>query len=167
MLAAAPERIPVTRWPGAAVRRYRGRLHAEHEPAPAPPWQAGSWSPGTEFSLGGHGYLALLPTTGDGLSRTRLPGLLTVTARPPGASFRPAGGAHRRELRKWLQEQGVLPWRRAALPYICAGDEIVAVGDLACGGALAAAPGEPAWRVVWHGRPTLTESEALAGAHRA
>ena len=28
MLAAAPERIPETRWPGAVVRRYRGRLHA-------------------------------------------------------------------------------------------------------------------------------------------
>jgi tRNA(Ile)-lysidine synthase len=69
-------------------------------------------------------------------------------------------------LRKWLQEQGVLPWQRASLPCICAGDEIVAVGDLACGGALAAAPGEPAWRVVWHGRPTLTEAEALAGARR-
>jgi len=166
MLAAAPERLPETRWPGAVVRRYRGRLHAAQESAPAQPWQAGSWSPGTEFSLGDHGRLALLPTTGDGLSRVRLPGPLTVTARPPGASFRPAGGAHRRELRKWLQEQGVLPWQRASLPCICAGDEIVAVGDLACGGALAAAPGEPAWRVVWLGRPTLTEAEALAGARR-
>jgi tRNA(Ile)-lysidine synthase len=164
MLAAAPERIPETRWPGAVVRRYRGRLHAAQEWAPAQPWQAGSWWPQTEFSLGDRGRLALLPATGDGLSRARLPGLLTVTARPPGASFRPAGGAHRRELRKWLQEQGVLPWQRASLPCICAGDEIVAVGDLACGGELAAAPGEPAWRVVWHGRPTLTEAEALAGA---
>jgi len=166
MLAAAPQRIPETRWPGAVVRRYRGRLYATQESAAPQPWQAGSWSPGTEFSLGGHGRLALLPTTGDGLSRARLPGLLTVTARPPGASFRPAGGEHRRELRKWLQEQGVLPWQRAALPCILAGDEVVAVGDLACGGALAAAPGEPAWRVAWHGRPTLTEAEALAGARR-
>ena len=166
MLAAAPERIPATRWPGAVVRRYRGRLYATQESAAPQPWQAGSWSPGTEFSLGGHGRLALLPTTGDGLSRARLPGLLTVTARPPGASFRPAGGAHRRELRKWLQEQGVLPWQRAVLPCILAGDEIVAIGDLACGGTLAAASGEPAWRVAWHGRPTLTEAEALAGARR-
>jgi tRNA(Ile)-lysidine synthase len=162
MLAAAPGRIPETRWPGAVVRRYRGRLHAMRATVPQP-WQPGPWLAGTEFILGSHGRLALVPVTGEGLSRARLPDVLEVTVRPAGASFRPAGGAHRRELRKWLQERGVLPWLRATLPCICVGDEIVAIGDLACGGGFAAAPGEAAWRVVWHDRPALTESEAMAG----
>jgi tRNA(Ile)-lysidine synthase len=77
--------------------------------------------------------------------------------------FRPAGSPHRRELRKWLQERGVLPWMRGTLPCVLAEGEIVAIADLACGGRLAAAPGEPSWRIEWHGRPTVTEAEAIAG----
>ena len=94
--------------------------------------------------------------------RARLADGLEVAPRPIGGSFRPAGHAHHRELRKWLQERGVLPWRRATLPCLLSGGEMVAVGDLAYGGALAAATGEPSWRVVWHDRPTLTEAEARA-----
>ena len=56
----------------------------------------------------------------------------------------------------------MLPWRRASIPLLCADGEIVAIGDLACAGRFAAQPGEPSWRVVWHGRPLLTEAEALA-----
>ena len=51
---------------------------------------------------------------------------------------------------------------RGSLPVVFANGEIVAVGDLGYGGALAAAPGEEAWVVEWHGRPVLTESEAIA-----
>ena len=118
-------------------------------------WQSAHWSPGDEFDLGDMGRLELRAATGEGLSRERLVGELTVVPRPSGAVFRPAGCAHQRELRKWLQERGVLPWQRALLPCVCAAGEIVAVGDLAYGGRLAAAPGEPSWRVVWHDRPTL------------
>jgi tRNA(Ile)-lysidine synthase len=162
MLGAGADRIPETRWPGAVVRRYRGRLHV------APPigradWQPGRWPAGAGFDLGDAGRLELVAATGAGLSCARLAGDLEVVPRPEGAVFRPAGHAHRRELRKWLQERGVLPWRRATLPCVCMGMEIVAVGDLAYGGGLAAAPGEPSWRIVWHDRPTLTEAEALTG----
>ena len=162
MGAAGDDRIPVTRWPGAVVRRYRGRLYAEAGGAPAD-WQPGRWLPGATFGLGGDGRLELVAATGEGLSRARLPGHLEVVPRPAGASFRPAGHSQRRELRKWLQDRGVLPWRRASLPCLLSGGEVVAVADLACGGALAAAPGEPSWRVVWHDRPALTEAEARLG----
>jgi IclR family pca regulon transcriptional regulator len=62
-----------------------------------------------------------------------------------------------------MAERFLQPWQRAALPCVCVGAEIVAVGDLAYGGGFAAAPGEPSWRIVWHGRPTLTEGESTRG----
>ena len=162
MLQADGDRMPVTRWPGAVVRRYRGSLFAAASDAPAD-WQPGRWLPGEPFGLGSDGRLELVAATGVGLSRERLAGGLEVVPRPEGGVFKPAGHPHHREVRKWLQEHGVLPWRRAALPFVRADGEIVAIGDLAYGGALAAAPGEPSWRVVWRDRPTLTESEARAG----
>jgi len=163
MLAAGPDRIPESRWPGAVARRYRGRLYAAATSGQSSSWQSGPWLPGAAFDLGASGRLELQAATGHGLSRERLGGMLTVVPRPSGAVFRPAGSPHQRELRKWLQEHGVLPWQRAALPCVCVGAEIVAVGDLAYGGGFAAAPGEPSWRIVWHGRPTLTEDESMRG----
>jgi tRNA(Ile)-lysidine synthase len=164
MLAAAADRLPETRWPGAVVRRYRGRLHAD--PTPEPTLRLGasgsiSWSPGETLDLGARGRLDLKPARGRGLRRIGLPESLVVQSRPSGGLFRPSGSAHRRELRKFLQEQGVLPWMRESLPVVLAGAEIVAVGDLGYGGALAAAPGEESWVIEWHGRPVLTESDAI------
>jgi tRNA(Ile)-lysidine synthase len=162
MHGAGADRIPETRWPGTAVRRYRGRLHVMPANAHAD-WRPGRWVVGTTFDLGADGRLDFVAATGVGLSRARLAADLEVVPRPDGAWFQPAGHAHQRELRKWLQERGVLPWRRAALPCVRVGTEIVAVGDLACGGGLAAGPGEASWRIVWHDRPTLTEAEAVSG----
>ncbi len=163
MLAAAPDRLPETRWPGVVVRRYRDRLYAEAPAAGALGWSAADWRPGEAFDLGSLGRLELQPADGSGPGIARLPGPLRVEPRPAGALFEPAGSAHRRELRKWLQERGVLPWRRASLPVLCVGGDIVAVADLACSARFAAAPGEASWRVVWHGRPMLTEGEAVRG----
>ena len=161
MQAADGNRIPQTSWPGGAVRRYRGRLYAAPAATEAAPWRGGQWTTHAGFELGAFGRLELVAATGQGLSRERLPAALTVGPRPAGALFRPAGSAHHRELRKWLQERGVLPWLRDVLPCVLFGDELVAVADLGCGGSLAAAPGEPSWRIEWRGRPALTEAEAI------
>jgi tRNA(Ile)-lysidine synthase len=160
--AAGASRIPETRWPGVVVRRYRGRLHASRVSRDLDSWRPGPLRPGVALDLGACGRLELVAAVGEGLSRDRLSADLAVVPRPPGAAFRPAGATHHRELRKWLQERGVLPWQRERLPCVIAGREIVAVGDLAYGGGLAAAPGEPAWRIVWQGRPLLTEAEAIS-----
>jgi len=147
------------------VRRYRGRLHAD--PTPEPLLRLGesgplAWRPGETLDLGALGRLELKPACGRGLRRSGLSGALMVQPRPSGGLFRPSGSAHRRDLRKWLQERGVLPWMRESLPVVLAGHEIVAVGDLGYGGALAAAPGEESWVIEWHDRPLLTESDAIA-----
>jgi tRNA(Ile)-lysidine synthase len=165
MRGAAEDRVPETRWPGAVVRRYRGRLHADPLPDPALPLGASAgatWGPGETFDLGALGTLGLQAAEGGGLSRARLNEPLVIATRAAGAVFRPAGSAHRRPLRKWLQERGVLPWRRASIPLVFSAGEIVAVGDFAYGGALAAAAGEKSWVIAWQGRPVLTEEEAIA-----
>jgi len=167
MLVAAPDRVPESRWPGAVVRRYRDRLYADRQAPTVPDWAAGAWVPGETFSLGPLGRLELCPTIGQGLSRARLGAPLRVVPRLTGAVFRPADSAHRRQLRKWLQERGVLPWRRALLPLVCVDGEIAAVADLGCDARFAASPGEAGWRIVWHGRPALTEDEAVASRSTA
>lgn len=162
VLAAAGDRVPRVCWPGVVVHRYRERLYAAAASTEARPWSPGAWQPGQAFDLGWLGQLELLPAQGAGLSRARLKGPLAVEPRPSGGSFRPAGSAHHRPLRKWLQERGVLPWLRLQLPIVAFDGEIVAIGDLGCGGALAAAPGEDSWRIAWHGRPPLTEKEMIS-----
>lgn len=160
--AAAPDRVPRVRWPGVVVHRYRGRLYAGRDAGDT--LKGGEWRVADSacWALDDTARLELVAATGEGLSRERTPEQLRVVLRPPGAVFRPQGGAHRRPLRKWFQERGVLPWQRDAIPVLCDAQEIVAIGDLACAESLAARPGEPSWRVEWRGRPLLTEQEALA-----
>lgn len=162
MREAAQDRVPTVDWPGARVYRYRGYLHAttrEEVPVTIP---EGDWSVGSAFELGGPGSLELVAATGVGLRQEGLPAVLQVAVRRGGETFRAAGSAHRRPLRKWLQERGILPWRRDQLPLVSVGGEIAAIGDFAYGGAHAARPGEPSWLVAWRGRAPLTEGEALA-----
>ncbi len=157
---AAGDRVPCTNWPGARLYRYRGRLYAEAEASCRATVPEGEWTPGTRFAMGELGVMELVPGTGVGLSRARLPAVIQVSARAAGEEFRPAGSPHRRPLRKLLQERGVLPWRRGQVPFLRAGGELIAAGDLAYGAGHAAAPGEPSWMVAWHGRPQFTENEA-------
>jgi tRNA(Ile)-lysidine synthase len=159
---AAVDRIPHTRWPGAVVYRYRGHLHGE-EPREA----VGRDGPWLDATRRGRDWmdasrLELLPDEGHGLSRERLPSALAVVGRKGGEHFVPAGGQHRRPLRKWLQEHDVLPWRRERLPLLVdEGGAVIAIADLAYDERYAARPGEPSWRVAWHGRGVVTESDAF------
>jgi tRNA(Ile)-lysidine synthase len=162
MAVAAADRIPQVEWPGAVVRRYRGHLYGQ---APrADQFVTGPWQPrdSHSFDLGRGAALELVADVGQGLSQARLPAVLDVAKRAEGDSLRPAGGAHRRPLRKWFQERGVLPWRRDAIPILRSAGQIVAVADICCTGEFAAAADEPSWRVCWHGRPLLTEGETFA-----
>jgi tRNA(Ile)-lysidine synthetase-like protein len=162
MTRAAADRIPRTNWPGVVVHRYRGHLHAE-----APGESAGRDGPWHDPTRRCHDWtgvsrLELVADEGRGLSRARLPRELVLACRMGGEHFVPAGGQHRRPLRKWLQEHDVLPWRREQLPLLV--DQtgaLVAIADLAYDERYAARPGEPSWCVVWHGRGIVTESDAF------
>jgi tRNA(Ile)-lysidine synthase len=156
---AAPDRVPCSNWPGARLYRYRGRLYAEVDASCRATVPEGEWVPGSAYGLGMLGTLELVAGTGVGLSRARLPAELRVATRAEGEEFHPAGSQHRRPLRKWLQERGALPWRRAQVPLLRSGREIVAVGDFAYGARYVAEPGEPSWTIAWRGRPPITETE--------
>lgn len=162
MLVAAPDRIPTVCWPGAVVRRYRGRLHAAATVESDP--REGVWSPlaGATYAWSGRSTLEFVPDVGIGLSRERAPARIEVRQRSGGEAFQSAGGAHHRPLRKWLQEHDVLPWRRANLPLLYAEDQLIAVADLGVAAEFAARAGEPSWRIAWNRRGLVTEADVLA-----
>lgn len=162
MECAAVDRIPRTDWPGVVVHRYRGRLHAEA--ANVADGRGGEWSDPAhgDYAWTPASRLVLVADVGRGLSQAKLPSRLVVARRTGGEHFVPAGGQHRRPLRKWLQEHDVLPWRREQLPLLLdPAGRIVAIADLAYDAAYAALPHEPSWRVAWHGRGVVTESDAF------
>jgi tRNA(Ile)-lysidine synthase len=159
---AADDRVPCARWQDVRVYRYRGRLYAERASPPPVAERRSVTAEGVALPLGGH--LRLRATIGRGLSRVRLPAPLELRPRRGGESFHPAEREHRRPLRKWLQEAGVLPWLRNHVPLIYAGEELVYVADLAWCAEYAARAGEESWEVCWRNRPVLTEAEALRSA---
>lgn len=167
MLESADDRVPAVDWPGARVYRYRRHLHATTRDEATVTVAAGEWAVGTIFDLGVLGHLELVPACGMGLRRAGLPATLRVGPRLGGEVFRATGGIHRRPLRKWLQERGILPWRRSQVPLVSIDGELAAIGDFAYGGPHAAGPGEPSWLVAWRGRAPLTEDEAFALAEVA
>jgi len=163
VFAAADDRNPVTRWPGAEVHRYRGRLYA-FAPLDAVIDEPRSWLWREPLPLvdGALRIAELNAASGDReprLSLARLPDLLTVRYRAGGEQLHVAGRAHRKLLKKLLQESGVLPWWRDRLPLIFAGKRLVAVADLFLATEFAAAPGEPSARVVWDGRPEIFSAD--------
>ena len=157
MTRAAEDAAPRVRWPGADVRRYRGRLYlAESHELPALPLGAWTWSRAALELGAGLGALKLLPGRGTAaLARTRLPASLEVRAAAAGAALRPAPGARQRTLRNLFQEHGLVPWARAHIPLLYAGRELIAVGDLWSDAKYQPAGDEPAVHIEWSGRPEL------------
>jgi tRNA(Ile)-lysidine synthase len=156
---AAEDRNPCVDWQGAEVRRYGGQLYAL-QPLPLAP-QEFQLSPGRFEDLGpGLGALGLVSTVGEGV-RAALCGPmgLRISFRAGGESCRPAGHAHGRPLKKWLQEMHVLPWLRDRLPLVYSGEgaggELLAVAGLFACEPYLAQPGEAGLRIEWRGHPPL------------
>lgn len=164
MAAAAPDRLPEVRWPGAVVRRYRDHLYAASATPSSSVVHEGDWSPGVDaaYRWSASSSLTLSPAIGAGLSRERLPASLALRRRRGGEAFMPSGSAHRRDLRKWLQERDVLPWRRHELPLLLAEGQLVAVADLGVAADFAARSDEPSWRIEWSGRGDVTAGDLRA-----
>lgn len=159
MRRAAADRVPCCNWPGVEVRRYRGRLYAEPAGEGTSAISEGDWPIDRRYSLNQHSSLVLEPSVGVGLSRDRLPQTLQVRSRVGGERFQQPGSAHRKALRKFFQEQGVLPWRRSSIPVMLADGEVVSVGDQVITADWAARAGEASWKIVWSPRPMLTETD--------
>jgi tRNA(Ile)-lysidine synthase len=164
MFGASDDRNPVTRWSGAEVHRYRGRLYA-FAPLASMTDESSAWLRDSSFEMtdGALRFEITGPYEADQapcLSMERLPEQLTVRYRGGGEHLRIAGRAHRKPLKKILQESGVLPWWRDRLPLLFAGKQLVAVGDIFIAAEFAATVGEPAARIAWDGRPEIFSDAA-------
>lgn len=158
MTQAAGDSTPRVNWPGADVRRYRGRLYlAESYELAAIGGLSWPWERTPQVQLGsGLGSLRLADGPGvAALARERLPETLEIRGGSAGGSLRPAAGARRRTLRNLFQENGIVPWVRTHIPLIYAAGELIAVGDLWTEAKYQPADGETAAHIEWDGRPEL------------
>lgn len=161
LAGARADAQPAVRWAGVEVRRYRGSLYflgAESLASSLSGTQAWRWSGGRAFELGpGRGRLRWVADRAGPIARAALPPRLTVRARTPGERVAVGVGGPRRELGELMREAGVLPWERARLPLVCAGEAIVAVPGLFVSAAYAAKPaGRGArLRLEWQDAPAV------------
>ena len=152
LVPARPDARPLVRWPGAEVRRYRGRIYLLGE-RPLPACAPLAFDERGEVHLGaGQGFLFLEAEAADGLAPQLAAQGLEVRFRQGGEKIRPVGTRTTRPLKKLLQEEGIVPWMRDRLPLVYAGGRLVAVADLWLAADAVASPG---CRVVWQDRPAL------------
>ncbi|HEY8540037.1 MAG TPA: tRNA lysidine(34) synthetase TilS [Steroidobacteraceae bacterium] len=156
MLAAEDDRLPCVAWDDVEVRRHRGLLYCGPKLAPLEQFQI-EWEWRTPLKIGAlPGILRAQIAHGRGLKRSALPSCVQVRARRGGERLRLPQHAHRRELKKLLQDASVLPWWRDRLPLVFVGDTLIAVADLWIEASFAAGRDEEGVEIVWEGRPSLT-----------
>jgi tRNA(Ile)-lysidine synthase len=156
VLSADEDHVPAIVWSGHAMRRYRQRLFLT---AAQPPriHERLEWSmrPAVPLILGENlGSISLAPQWG-GLDPRCLPDVLQVRRREGGETLRPAPLAKTQTVQHLCQSLGVLPWMRDSLPFVFAGNELVAVGDLWQEARFCAAAAEPGLRIAWRGAPII------------
>ena len=148
-----PGGLAELRWHGACVRRYRDCLFA-HPPWPMPvPGKVLELERERPLDLGYLGRLQLVRDPAGPLSDNVVSAPLTVRFRRGGERLRPAGSSHHRTLKNLLQEQAVLPWMRARVPLLYAGDQLAAVAGVIPAAAEFSGRG---WRLTWTGGPPIS-----------
>ena len=156
ILEADVDHLPAIFWGGWSLRRYRQRVFLTHADPPRLTgmrrWAAAA---GATADLGaGLGELRWTARTG-GLDAQRLPQTLLVRGRAGGETLKPAARARTQSLHHLCQSHGVLPWMRDALPLVCAGDALIAVGDLWQDARWRVGGEEPGLAVIWRRSPNL------------
>ncbi|MEA3139987.1 MAG: tRNA(Ile)-lysidine synthase [Gammaproteobacteria bacterium] len=156
VLEAHSDHQPAIAWGHHALRRYRQRLFLTDVDPPR--LEPGSWSTaaGTVFPLGRNlGSLSWRVRAG-GIAVDALPALVTVRGREGGESLKPAVSASTQTVQHLCQSQGVLPWMRDALPFIFAGDQLIAVADLWIDARWCVAANQPGLCIEWTDGPIMT-----------
>ncbi|MFO1314119.1 MAG: tRNA lysidine(34) synthetase TilS [Burkholderiales bacterium] len=135
---------------GVELGVWRGRVVVH--PASPPAFDV-RWSGESELTLP-HGRLAFDRADGAGLDATRIAAApVSVRPRTGGERLQLAAGRPRRALKSLLQEAGLAPWDRRALPLVFCGDALAAAPGVGVDAAFAARPGAPGVTVVWHPKP--------------
>ena len=154
MLDAARDRCRWSRWPGARAASLPRRLHAAAARAAAPSERRladGTGRASRCAARTGRRHARLVPRRRR-WTQSRAPAgdAATCAARAAARRSGRRGGAHRRPLRKWLQERGVLPWRRERAAARCSRGEssrsAIVADARGRGGPASLVP------VAWHGR---------------
>ncbi len=140
-------RVTVDAW---SFMRYRGRLYFEREAAAAAEFRASWQGEGSLPLLELGGVLRFKPEEGRGLSVDKLRAEpVTVRLRQGGERLQPDPRRPRRTLKNLLQERGVPPWRRDALPLLYCGETLVSVPGIGDESAWRAQEGERGLIVSW------------------
>lgn len=112
-------------WRDAVIERWRDLLHAQWRREPLPAEWSTEWNGREPLPLPGGDLLRL-----EGAES--FPSPLRVCARQGGERIALPGRAHSHTLKNLLQELGVPPWEREALPLLSnEAGELVAIADLA------------------------------------
>ncbi len=151
LMPARSDAQPLVRWTGAAVRRYRNAVYIMHDTLPEPPVDVAIAD--TRVDLGpGLGVLVFEKSSAPGLSEETLQRGLRLCHRRGGEEIQPQSQSHTKQLKKLLQQEGIVPWMRDRLPLLYAGGRLVAVADLWLAQDAVSDPGTV---VRWIDRPAL------------
>lgn len=155
MLQAKPDAMPHIVWNDVELRRYRDLLHLQKKTSfqlQAKLWQTSD----RDLDLGeDQGHMTWRKDEELGVDTAKLSWPLSVKYRAGGECIKAYPGAHRRELRKLFQEQGVFPWVRDRIPLVYSGEDLICVGGLFYHSDYVR-PGLTTGLPVWVGHPRLT-----------
>jgi tRNA(Ile)-lysidine synthase len=129
VLNAAPDRLPVVKWPGAEVRRYRNNLYVMAPLAVHDHACALDWDPRIQPTLDTPtGALTVEQLVLQGLDRDVLnQGPLEIRYRRGGEKIRLKHKSMHQDLKTLFQEAGVPPWQRDRIPFVFRGEKLLAV----------------------------------------
>jgi tRNA(Ile)-lysidine synthase len=131
---------------GSEIGVFRGRI-VIHAPRPEPYVLA--WHGEPEVRLPG-GALKFVAARGAGLCADRLKGApVSLRSRTGGERIQLATNRPHHAVKKLLQEAGLPPWARAALPLVWCGDELAAIPGIGIAVAFQAARDKPSWTLAW------------------
>lgn len=129
VIPAAEDKMPCVKWKGAEVRRYRGCLYAMPPQFEFDTQQIIRWKDSNQLlELPDGSRLKLLNNLATLDSQE-----ITVRFRQGGELCLPEGGQHHKTLKQLFQELEIAPWRRAYVPLLYVGEELVnVIGVCAC-----------------------------------
>jgi len=116
---------------GHAFRKFQENLYLLKINAESVVQNQFIWEPSSPLKLSSlNAQLKAVMVIGEGLNKTLLDKPLTVRFRQGGEKFHPTGRRHSQSLKKLLQEAGIPPWERDAVPLVYFDDELIAVVGL-------------------------------------
>jgi len=132
---------------GRTLHAFRGEVWLVQRLEPPPctlAWQ------GEATLRWGACWLSFKAVVGEGISQKKLVSTqVSITSRGGGERLQPDCRRPRRTLKKLLQEFGIPPWERTALPLLWVKDDLVWVPGVGTDCQYQCESGEPGWLVSW------------------